>query len=305
MIISRSSPLCRNRNNKTPNSKTEEATLHLYDEIGFWGVDATEFVAAVNSIESDVIHLRVNSPGGDVFAARTMHTALKQHKAKIIAHVDGIAGSAASFLLMAADEIEMVDGGFIMIHKALSFFDILGYFNTSSLNTLSTDIQKEGELLSKIDGSIANDYAKRTGKSQADMLQKMEDETWFTAAEALEVGLIDRIYDGKPIENKYDLSFFAKTPDILKRQDDALTKRTAEKALRDAGFPVTAAKAILAGGWADESKRDVEIQQPEPQTDVTQRDVAAEVATEMTDSYSLLIKNVNLALIKEKQSYVN
>ena len=72
-----------------------------------------------------------------------------QHSSKVIAHIDGIAASAASFLVMGADEIEMVDGGFMMIHNALSFIDVFGYFNKLSLEKLIEDMTKEVGLHEK------------------------------------------------------------------------------------------------------------------------------------------------------------
>ena len=258
-----------------------EADLYLYDEIGFWGIDAKQFVDDLQKIDADVIHLRINSPGGDVFAAKAMQTALMQHKAKIITHIDGIAASAASVIAMAGDEIEMVDGGFLMIHKALSFFDVLGYFNDDNLTDLMKDMKKERTLLAKVDDSIANEYAKRTGQDAEEIKNKMADETWFTAKEAIEYGMIDRIYDGDPVENKYDLSIFAKTPENLQNQKDNLTKREIERALRDAGCSLNMAKAILASGWEDEgTQRDVEPEElPTPQ----QRDVVKPVVEKIAE----------------------
>jgi ATP-dependent Clp protease, protease subunit len=267
-------------------NKTGEATLYLYEEIGFWGIDAAEFVKDLQKIDADTIHLRINSPGGDVFAARTMQTALKQHKAKVIAHIDGLAASAASFIAMGADEVEMVDGGFIMIHKALSFFDVLGYYNDDALDGLMADMAKERELLAKVDDSIAADYAKRTGKDTDEIKAKMAAETWFSADEAKEFGLVDRVYGGKPVENKHDLSFFANVPENLRDGGETMTKRTAEKALRDAGFPANKAKAILSSGWTEDGQRDVATPEPVPQPEA-QREVVAE-----GDKYEQLITQI-------------
>lgn len=288
MIINRRSPLSRKSRIE---NKADEATLFLYDEIGFWGIEAGEFVAELQAIDADVIHLRINSPGGDVFAARAMQTALKQHKAKVIAHIDGLAASAASVVMLGADEVELVDGGFIMIHKALSFFDILGYFNDKNLEELQGEMDKERNLLAKVDDSIANDYAKRTGKGMDEVKQKMADETWFTAAEALEYGLIDRVYDGKPAENKYDLSIFAKTPEHL-QGDLTQTKRTAEKALRDAGFSQREAKAILARGWDEEPQRDAESPIPEPQPEAPREVVAESVPLDEHEAFIRKIQSI-------------
>src|SRR4051812_6566576 len=77
----------------------DEATLYVYDAIGGWfGLPAADFVKELNGITAGTIHLRINSPGGDVFEARAMATAIRQHKSNVIAHVDGVAASAATML---------------------------------------------------------------------------------------------------------------------------------------------------------------------------------------------------------------
>jgi hypothetical protein len=87
----------------------------------------------------------------------------------------------------------------------------------------------------------------------------MADETWFTAKEAMDFGLINRVFDGEPVENKYDLTIYNKAPEKLLRQKENVTKREVERALRDAGCSLNMAKAILSGGWQeDDNQRDVE-----------------------------------------------
>jgi len=197
----------------------KEATLYIYDEISnssYWGVNASDFVKEVMALgDVETIHLRINSPGGDVFAARTMQTALRQHSAKVIAHIDGLAASAATFLAMGADEIEMVEGGFFMIHNAASFIDIFGYFMAQDLDALKSEIDKEAALLAKVDDSIVSDYAKKTGKTIDQIKQWMSETTWFSAAEALENGFIDSIYEGEAVQNKWDFSGYENAPKNL------------------------------------------------------------------------------------------
>jgi len=258
------------------NAKATEETVYLYEDIGgYWGVEHQEWVKDFNAIDASTIHLRIDSGGGDVFAARAMKTAIMQHKAKVIAHIDGLAASAASFLAMGADEVEIVDGGFIMIHKALSFMDIFGYYNDEDLERLVTTISKEKELHGKINESIANDYAKKTEGTKDEYLALMAAETWFTADEALEQGLVDRVYDGDPVEGSYDLSTFKNTPDTIKNRDDSVSKRTLEKALRDAGLSNKEAKRVIAEGFDGELRDDATPIVPEPvipTPDETQRD---------------------------------
>lgn len=233
-------------------NKQSEATVYVYGDIGGWfGIDHTTFIKEFNAIDAAKIHLRIDSSGGDIFAARAIKTAIMQHKAKVIAHIDGLAASAASFLAMGADEIEIVDGGFLMIHNAASFLDILGYFNADDLQKLIEDISKEKELHGKINEAIATDYFKKSGNSIEKILDWMAAEKWFTAKEAVENKLADRIYEGEPVEGSYDLSTFSKTPQVVKERNSKLSKRTLEKALRDVGLSNKEAK-ILAAGFKDD-----------------------------------------------------
>src|SRR5580765_6315264 len=89
----------------------KSAEIVIYDEIGksFWNeeaVSAKSFLDDLNALgDVDTITLRINSPGGDIFDGVAIHNAIKNHKAKVTAHVDGIAASAASYIAMAADRI--------------------------------------------------------------------------------------------------------------------------------------------------------------------------------------------------------
>lgn len=187
----------------------DSATIYVYDVIGedwYGGVDSGEFVRELAALDVSEIHLRVDSPGGDVFAARAMQTALAEHKARVIAHIDGLAASAATFLVMGADEIRMTGGGFFMIHKGWTF---------TAGN--ADDMRKEAALLDKVDGSIAADYAARTGKDKDELIDLMAAETWYTAAEAQEAGFIDEVVEvvrDKAAKNArlYDLSAYRNAP---------------------------------------------------------------------------------------------
>lgn len=187
----------------------EQVSIYLYDTIVadkltaemMGGVDPETFVKALNDIDEKTIHLRINSPGGDVFAARSIEQALRDHPARVIAHIDGYAASAASFVAMAADEISMNKGGFLMIHKAW----------TMTLGNRD-DLKRTAELLTQIDGSLAQTYSDRSGQSLAEIDQWMADETWMNAELALRRGFIDRIDGDEQAESLWDLAAYKRPP---------------------------------------------------------------------------------------------
>lgn len=210
----------------------KEATIYVYDAIGGWyGVSAEAFVRDLNSLDAEVINLRINSPGGDVFEARAMVTAIKAHSAKVIAHIDGLAASAASYLALAADEVVMADGAFFMIHNAW----------TMALGN-KKDLAATIVLLEKIDASIAADYQAKTGKPLDEINSKMEAETWFSASEALDYGFIDRVASNAKAENRWNFANLAykNAPKIEEEKSDPVYDR-AEIERRMKMFSLTAA----------------------------------------------------------------
>lgn len=184
----------------------EEATLYLYDVIVSddfcGGVAAESFVKALTALDAPVIHLRINSPGGDVFAARAVEAAIRNHPSRIVAHVDGYAASAASFVAVACDEVEIAPGGFFMIHKAWTF---------TAGN--ADELLHAAAMLEKIDASLVDTYAQKTGRPPADIAAWMRAETWFSAAESLECGFADRVAEAAPkAQAAWDLSVYANAP---------------------------------------------------------------------------------------------
>ena len=136
-----------------------EAHIYVYDVIDQWfGASAEALIGALNDAGERTVHLHINSPGGDVFEARAMSAAIVAYQGQVIAHVDGVAASAATQLVLAADQARMLEGSLFMIHNAwtLAFGD-------------KADLRSTADLLEKIDGQIADDYAdaKTRGGKQA------------------------------------------------------------------------------------------------------------------------------------------
>lgn len=211
------------------NAAKDEATVYLYDAIDPWfGIDAGAFVKSLSEISAKTIHLRVNSPGGSVFDAEAIQTALQQHKARVVAHIDGMAASAATYIALAADEVEMSDGAMFMIHNAW----IVAFGNAAELVDTAT-------LLEKIDANILRDYQAKTGKSTEQLKAWMDAETWFTAQEALANGFVDRIHGNTgEQDDKAGDTCTKKSKKAAENSGDASAHRARERALAlaEAGF---------------------------------------------------------------------
>lgn len=183
----------------------DSATIYLYDVIDpYFGIGAEDFNKQLAELKGKPVNLRINSPGGDVFDGRAMATAIAQH-GNVTAYIDGIAASAATYVAIAAKDVQMADGAFFMIHNAWT----LGYGNKADFAALI-------DLLDKIDQSIVNDYAKKTGKTNEELGAMMAAETWFSAEEALASGFVDSVFDGSnPQDRAWNLSAYENAPKAL------------------------------------------------------------------------------------------
>lgn len=216
-----------------------EATIYLYDVIDeYWGVSAGQFVKDLMAVKAEKIHLRINSPGGDVFAARAMATALRAHQSRVVAHVDGLAASAASYVALAADEVEIAAGAFFMIHRAWGV----------GVGT-SEDMRELADLLDKVDGEIAADYVRETGNTAEAISVWMDAETWFTAEEAVSNGFADRLSEGAKAQAMWNLGAFDRAPQM----DADIEKITESTDLADDAAHAAHALAELRLGTVEPS----------------------------------------------------
>lgn len=182
--------------------------------IGGWGISALDVINTLGLIDvSTTLRMRIKSPGGDVFEARAIVTAMREFRSKggkIIAQVDAVAASAASWIALAATEVEMVEGAYMMIHKAIG-----GAWGTDD------EMHKVGNLLTSVESSIVAEYVVATEQDEAQIRSWMAAETWFSADEALENGFADRVVSrladqpSNLAKLAWNLSAFDKTPEAL------------------------------------------------------------------------------------------
>ena len=144
-------------------------------------INAKDVRETLDAVSEDIV-IKLNSPGGDVFEGIEIYNYLKDHPSNITVEVTGVAASAATFIVAGADEVIMNIGTSLMIHEASTFT----WGNKS-------DIQKTLNALETIDESILSIYSEKTGQSNDQLEEWMNEEKWFTADEAVEFGFADSV----------------------------------------------------------------------------------------------------------------
>ena len=156
----------------------------------------------------DQINVRINSPGGEVFAGMAIYNMLKRHKARKIVTIDGIAASMASVIAMAGDTIIMPENSMMMLHQASSGF---------SGAATSEEMRTQADLIDRLNLSMIGIYAARSKQSHDKVAEMMKAETWLTAKEAVAMGFADEIEQPVKMAALFDIDkIYASTPQTLK-----------------------------------------------------------------------------------------
>ena len=181
------------------NKSATRTAVYIYDEIGWFGVTAKDFVDELNKLETLAIDLHVNTPGGDAFDGIAIYNALKQHPATVDVIVDSLAASAGSFITQAGDSVVMTRNSQMMIHDASG----LAIGNAS-------DMAEMAGLLDKMSDNIADIYTQRAGGTVAQWRDRMRAETWYSADEAVKANLADKVQGASDTpDDSWDLSIFS------------------------------------------------------------------------------------------------
>ncbi|RYF02365.1 MAG: Clp protease ClpP [Comamonadaceae bacterium] len=205
--------------NFAKNEAGSEGTMFIYDVIydgDGWGVSAMNVISAFSQLgDGGTMRMRYKSPGGDVMEAKAIVSAMREFKAKggrIIGQVDAVAASCASWMVEESDEIEIVDGAFIMIHEVVG-----GAVGSPD------ELRRVADVFDLIQRSIADLYVGRTGNALEQVQAWMKEETWFTADDAVAKGfatrVISRLSDqpASATNMAWNLSAYNNVPDALKK----------------------------------------------------------------------------------------
>ena len=177
---------------KFVNLNDDETELELYSDIASesWFEDSVTpklFISELKAVKSNNICVRINSNGGDVFAANAIAVALEEaskNGKNVTCKIDGICASAAVRVALACSKISIANGAYMMIHKPANV--LIGYYNADEMRKLA-------DTLDTIQSGIVDAYVARTGLTDKECSKMMDKETWFTAKEAVEKGFADEV----------------------------------------------------------------------------------------------------------------
>ena len=179
-------------------AEEEEAELVLYGEIAnssWYEDDVTpkQFAEDLKALGGKDLKLRINSPGGDVFAAQAIYNQLKSYTGNITVCIDGMAASAATIITCAADKVVMPSNGIFMIHNPMCI--VMGYMDVPKLKKMT-------DRLTVVKQTIVNVYMKKCKNVSESKLNKLMDaETWMNADEALDYGFVDEVDADEQVNN--------------------------------------------------------------------------------------------------------
>lgn len=165
----------------------------LLDMFGLPQVNPAQLNNALKSLDGKDIAMTVNSPGGSVFAAEEMVQALKSYQGNISVTITGLCASAATFVALAGDSVEISSLSQFMIHNSQTC--VCGDRH---------DLTDQAAVLERIDSQMAAMYTARSSMDKDAVMAAMDAETWMTPTEAVEQGFADAVLDANEDEDDED-----------------------------------------------------------------------------------------------------
>lgn len=156
--------------------------IKIDDEIGYWGISASSISRQLDEASGDIT-IEISSPGGAVFEGITIFNAIKAYnKGHVTTTITSLAASMASVIALAGDTVKAYDNAVYMIHNA----SMMAWGDANFF-------RKKADHLESLSNLMANIYIAKSGKSESEIKQLLDDETFFYGVEMKEAGFIDEI----------------------------------------------------------------------------------------------------------------
>jgi len=202
---------------KVANEASGENSISVMDPIGEnWfgdGVTAKRIAAALRQIGENDVVVNINSPGGDFFEGLAIYNLLREHNGAVTVKILGMAASAASFIAMAGDDIQIARASFLMIHNTQVY--AAGDRH---------DLREVADWLDPFDQALVDIYASRTGLGEKELGAMLDRETWIGGSAAVEQGFADGLLPSDEIDTSTSNSTSTTPMAAQKKMDLHLTR---------------------------------------------------------------------------------
>lgn len=291
--------------NSTLNDTT--ACLLLYGEVSDEGgegkIASRDIVNELMYLDSSYanLNIRINSIGGDVYPGIAIFNAIRQCKSNVTIYIDGIAASIAGVIALCGKRVEMSRYARMMLHNVSG-----GCYGNKK------DLQDMISTIESLEDTIAEIIAGRCSKDKEEVKSAYFDGTdhWLKADEALQLGLIDAIYDVDAVPegsttddiyriftNRLELEQQPQNPDKMKLEDFRKIPRfanCADEATVMAMLGETAQRADKADDLEKENgelKEQLQQQEEERiETVVTEAVTDGRIGADQKDTYKNILK---------------
>jgi ATP-dependent protease ClpP protease subunit len=185
--------------------------VYIYGEIGGWGITANQFIQDLKAIDDGVspVVVAFNTNGGDLFEGLAIHNALSRLGERCTGRVDALAASAGSVAVCGAHRVVMAANAMLMIHNPYTWAG----GDAEELRRVADVLDQAFEVI------IAAYKAKAPDINEVELRRMVNDETWLTAQEALELGLADEVGQGVKVQaclgQGTAMARYRKTPQTL------------------------------------------------------------------------------------------
>lgn len=173
-----------------------ETHIHIYTSIGSNGITADYIRKKLDKSEDTVI-VHINSPGGEVYEGYTIYNILKSSGKKITVVIEGLCASIATLIALSGDKIVMRPTAEFMIHNPMV-----------GIEGDAEDLRKVADQLDNIKKTIIEAYKRKTNKTEEELWQMMDRETFMSASQALEYGFVDEVEQSLKIVAYCDINKF-------------------------------------------------------------------------------------------------
>ena len=257
------------------------AELLLYGDIAdtsWWGAAVTpkQFAEDMDGLGAvSELAVRINSGGGDVFAAQAIGNMLERNAAHVTAYIDGVCASAATIVACHCDKVIAANDSTYMVHPVK--MGLYGYMDAETLKQYIA-------ALDTIRENIVTLYAKKTCREKDEVAGWMDATSWWTGPQAKENGFVDELTDNEEdavVENRNGVLF-------VNSVSMNLPFAEAPKFLQDG----------LVGSSAGRPANTKPAGQPENQQEVQNMDPEIKTVDDLRKAYPALVDQIEQAAAK-------